>query len=315
MRINSICLLGGSGFVGSHIACRLVDQGYSVRVLTRNRDRSKHLTVLPGVTVVTTNIFSKQQLQTQFKDIDAVINLVGILNEKQHNGDGFRKVHVELPQLILDACQTNGIQRIVHMSALNADVNKGASHYLRSKGEGENLLHTFSSDKLKVTSFRPSVIFGPEDSFFNRFAGLLKITPLIFPLACANTRFAPVYVGDVAQRIVSSLEDKGTYGQRYELCGPEQYTLKQLLQYTCQQLGIRRHILSLPNIISRMQASILEWFPGKPFSVDNYNSLQVDSICSGSHCETTSIESIVPYYLGNKGHQKNYNTYRSKARR
>lgn len=315
MQINSICLLGGSGFVGNHITCRLANEGYSVRVLTRNRDRCKHLTVLPGVSVINADIFNSQQLQNQFKQSDAVINLVGILNEKQHNGKGFQKVHAELPRIILSACQTSNIQRIIHMSALNADTEKGSSHYLRSKGEGETLLHSSSSNNIKVTSFRPSVIFGPDDSFFNRFADLLKITPLAFPLACADARFAPVYVGDVAQRFVDAIKDKQSYGQQYDLCGPKQYSLKQLLEYTCEQLNIKRHIIRLPDVFSRLQANMLEWFPGKPFSIDNYNSLKVDSICQGDNCETTSIESIVPYYLGNRGTQKHFAQYRSKARR
>ena len=315
MQINSVCVLGGSGFVGNHITCRLVDEGYSVRVLTRNRDRSKHLTVMPGVSVIDADIFSPQQLQSQFKNADTVINLVGILNEKQHNGEGFHKAHAELPRIILDACKTSGIKRIIHMSALNADAEKGSSHYLRSKGEGENILHTSSSNNIKVTSFRPSVIFGPDDSFFNRFAGFLKITPLAFPLACADARFAPVYVGDVAQRFVDAIKDKNSYGQKYDLCGPKEYSLKQLLEYTCEQLGIKRQIIGLPDFFSRLQANMLEWFPGKPFSIDNYNSLKIDSICQGNHCEKTSIESIVPYYLGNRGTQKHFAQYRSKARR
>lgn len=315
MKINSVCILGGTGFVGSQLACQLASSGRSVRVLTRNRERNKHLLVVPGISLVEADIFERSQLNHQFKDIDAVINLVGILNEKQHNGDGFRKAHVELTKHIVDACLANDVTRLLHMSALNADASTGRSHYLRSKGEGENILHTFSTEKLQVTSFRPSVIFGPNDSFFNRFAGLLKLTPLVFPLACPHARFAPVYVGDVVNRFVLALDDKDSISKRYDLCGPEEYNLIELVKYTARQLGIKRAIIGLSDPLSHLQAAVFEWFPGKPFSLDNYNSLKIDSTCKQGNSEPTSIESIVPFYIGNKGMRKKYDDYRKKAHR
>ena len=315
MQHANICILGGTGFIGRHIASRLIAQGKQVRIPTRNRERHRDLLVLPGIELVEADIFDSGSLPHLMDGTDCVINLVGILNEKQHNGDGFRRVHVELPRLILNESLTAGNTRILHMSALNADANKGRSHYLRSKGEGENTVHSFSTEKLHVTSFRPSVIFGPGDSFFNRFAGLLKMTPFVFPLACPNARFAPVYVGDVASRFVQALDDKKTFGQRYDLCGPRQYSLIELVRYTAAQLRLRRRIIGLPDKISYLQAAMLEWFPGKPFSLDNYKSLQTDSICNQDVTETTSIESIVPYYIGNKGRPKNYDRYRSQTRK
>lgn len=315
MQIKSVCILGGTGFVGEQLVSQLVKKGKSVRLLTRSRDRNKHLLVLPGVDIIETDIFDRAQLHKNLRDMDAVINLVGILNEKQHNGAGFRKVHLDLPKLILAECLALGIGRLLHMSALNADASTGRSFYLRTKGEGENALHTFSTERLYVTSFRPSVIFGPGDSFFNRFAGLLKMTPMIFPLACPDARFAPVYVGDVTRRFVQALEDKTTYGQRYDLCGPKQYSLIELVRYTAEQLGLHRTIIGMPDFFSMLQAATLEWFPGKPFSMDNYQSLQVDSICNQGKSEVTSIESIVPYYIGDKGMPRKYDRYRSQARR
>jgi NADH dehydrogenase len=315
MKHNSVCILGGTGFVGSQLACQLAASGRSVHILTRNRERNKHLLVVPNICLVETDIFDRSQLNHQFKDIDAVINLVGILNEKQHNGDGFRKAHIELPKHIVDACLANDVHRVLHMSALNANANTGRSHYLRSKGKGENALHAISTEKLQVTSFRPSVIFGPNDSFFNRFADLLKLIPLIFPLACPHARFAPVYVGDVANRFIQALDDKDSTSKRYDLCGPEEYSLIELVKYTVRQLGIKRAIIGLPDPISHLQAAVFEWFPGKPFSLDNYNSLQIDSTCKQGTREPTSIESIVPFYIGNKGMQKKYDTYRKRARR
>lgn len=315
MKNDSVCILGGTGFVGSQLACQLAASGRSIRILTRNRERNKHLLVVPNISLIETDIFDHIQLNHQFKDIDTVINLVGILNERQHNGDGFRKAHVELPKHIVDSCLANNVRRVLHMSALNADASTGHSHYLRSKGEGENVLHTISMERLQVTSFRPSVIFGPNDSFFNRFAGLLKLTPLAFPLACPNARFAPVYVGDVVNRFIQALDDKGAINKRYNLCGPKEYSLIELVKYTVRQLGIKRAIIGLPDPISHLQAAILEWFPGKPFSLDNYNSLQIDSTCDQGTREPTSIESIVPFYIGNKSMQNKYDTYRKSARR
>jgi NADH dehydrogenase len=315
MKHNSICILGGTGFVGKYIAARLVASGKRVRILTRNRDNHRELLVLPNLELIEADVFDASQLETHIKGMDAVINLIGILNEKQHNGDGFRKVHVELPKNILGACLKLNIPRLIHMSALSADANLGSSFYLRTKGEGENALHTFSTGRLAVTSFRPSVIFGPGDSFLNRFARLLRMMPFFFPLACANARFAPVYVGDVADRFVNALDDRSTYGKRYNLCGPEEYSLKELVDYTATTLGLNRHVIELPDLISKMQAYILEWFPGKPFSVDNYKSLQLDSVCPQGESEPTSLDMVVPSYLGNTNRQTEYDAFRKIARR
>jgi len=315
MKHNTICILGGTGFVGKQIASRLVSRGKRVRILTRNRNNHRDLLVLPTIELVEADVFDSTQLKKHIKGMDAVINLIGILNEKQHNGDGFRKAHVELPKSLLGSCLDLNIARILHMSALNADANLGTSFYLRTKGEGENTLHTFSTERLAVTSFRPSVIFGPGDSFLNRFAGLLTVMPYFFPLACPNARFAPVYVGDVADRFVQALDDKSTYGRRYDLCGPEQYSLQQLVEYTARILGLKRRVIGLPDFVSKMQANILEWFPGKPFSVDNYNSLKLDSVCQSGEHEPTTLDMVVPSFLGNANKQTEYDTLRRIARR
>lgn len=155
------------------------------------------------------------------------------------------------------------------------------------------------ADKSHVTSFKPSIIFGDGDSFFNRFASLLKLTPWVFPLACGNARFAPVHVEEVAAFFINSINDKSTFGKAIELCGPEIYTLKELLQFTSRQIGRRHYILNLPDSLAKLQAGILQYMPGKPFSMDNYNSLQVDSVCQGKHVWTgkNTIQSVVPGYL------------------
>ncbi len=315
---KTVCVLGGSGFVGRHICSQLVRAGYRVRVLSRRRDHCQHLSVLPELEIIETNVHDQHQLDQQFQNVDVVINLVGILNERGHSGDGFRTAHVDLTRKVLNACHHNKVGRLLHMSALNADASQGPSHYLRTKGEAENLVHSFAG-KIHVTSFRPSVIFGPDDSFFNRFAGLLKLTPGIFPLACANARFAPVYVGDVARCFVNAIERTDTYDQRYDLCGPEEFTLKQLVSLTSQQLGRKHWIVALPDLLSKLQAIALEFVPGKPFSLDNYHSLQVDSICKGKTSAPCKLEhsphSVVPWFLGESSWQKRADNFRQQSRR
>lgn len=303
MTLKTICILGGTGFVGRHLAAALPQDQYRIRILTRTPTKARPLTVLPNVDVQFCNPFDANDLRQNLASTDILINLVGILNEKRDDGKGFHRAHVDLTRHAIQACLDSGTKRYLHMSALNADANAGKSYYLRSKGEAEDTAHAAAPDGLQVTSFRPSVIFGPGDSFFNRFAGLLKLTPGIFPLACARSRFAPVYVGDVVAAFTRAITDKKTIGQRYDLCGPEVYTLKQLVEYTAKVIGVRRAVIGLPDVLAKLQARMLQHVPTKPFSMDNYRSLQTDSICTvngftelGIH--PASIEMIVPGYLG-----------------
>jgi uncharacterized protein YbjT (DUF2867 family) len=164
------------------------------------------------------------------------------------------------------------------------------------------------------------VIFGPDDSFFNRFATLLAMSPLIFPLACPEARMSPAYVEDVARAIADSLERKSTFGERYDLCGPQTYTLRELVEYTARVAGLKTRVLPLGDTASKLQARILEWVPGKPFTRDNYLSLQVDGTCENNGfaefgIRPTSIESIVPTYIGHHGKLDVYQDLRRAAGR
>jgi len=304
MRVDSVCVLGGGGFVGGHLVARLSAAGKRVTVLSRHPQRHRELLVLPGVKLERADIHDRAQLAAHFATADAVVNLVGILNESGHDGEGFRRAHVELAHKVVDACRQQGVKRLLHMSALHADERNGPSQYLRSKGEAENHVHSFvGNNGLGVTSFRPSVIFGPGDSFFNRFAGLLKLT-VVMPLACAEARFQPVYVGDVVDAFAAALVDPASIGKRIDLCGPEVFTLRGIVEYTAEILGVRRLIVPLPDRLARLQATVMEYLPGKPFSLDNYHSLQVDSEC-GEGCTpcSTGIRAVVPGYLGAGGSQ------------
>jgi NADH dehydrogenase len=186
------------------------------------------------------------------------------------------------------------------MSALHADAEAGASLYLRTKGEGEDRAHARTG--LAVTSFRPSVIFGPGDSFFNRFSGLLKTAPGVFPLACAQARFAPVFVGDVVDAMAFAFANPDTAGRRYDLCGPRIYSLKELVEYTAGLIGRRVKVVELNDFGARLQARILQHAPGKPFTMDNYLSLQTDSVCERNALmelgvKPVSIETVAPSYV------------------
>jgi len=301
MTYNSVCLIGGTGFVGRHLVSRLAGQGIDCRIISRNPHRYRGLEVNPGARLVKADLGDQQALVHQFSQCDAVINLLGILNQGKGN-NSFRHIHVEMVDNILTACRTAGVRRLLHMSALNADESKGTSQYLRSKGEGENHAHTRGQPDIRGTSFKPSVIYGLDDSFINRFANLLRL-PGPLPLACPGARFAPVYVGDVTEAIHHALSDTDTFGRHYELCGPEIYTLKELVELIAGYLGKTGPIIGLTDRAAKVQAAILEWIPGKPFTRDNYLSLQTPSICQEDGLEKlgispTHLAAALPAILG-----------------
>ena len=315
---RNICILGGTGFVGTELVQRLAADGHNILLPTRNVENGRHLRVLPTVTVTPADIHDPATLERLFEGRDAVINLVGILNESGHSGHGFETAHRELTRKTVAACRARGVGRLVQMSALKADADRGPSHYLRTKGEAERIIEADSGDELAWTIFQPSVIFGPDDSFVNRFASLLRFLPVL-PLAMPDARFGPVSVDDVAEAFTLSLDDQTTVGRRYQLCGPDSYALRELLQLICRIRGIRRLIIGLPEPVSRLQARILEYVPGKPFSWDNYLSLTVDNVCDSdgfAHfgIKPRSMESAVPLYLGG-GRDARYSRYRRAAGR
>lgn len=320
MLIKRVCVLGGTGFVGHHLLNRLTREGYALRVPTRRRDQHRDLLVMPTVDLIDADVHDPEALKRLFDGCDAVVNLIGILNERGDNGSGFHRAHVELAGKVVAACQATGVRRLLHMSALHAGAG-APSHYLRSKGLAEDLVFAAASASFKVTSFRPSVIFGAEDSFLNRFATLLRITPVCFPLAKARARFAPVYVNDVAEAFVVAMTNPDSYGQRYDLCGPKVYTLMQLVQYVNELIGTQWLILPLGDGLSRLQANVLEHVPGKPFSRDNLRSLSIDSVCTGNNgllalgVTPTMLEAVAPSYLVHRRSRSLYSEFRNLAGR
>jgi nucleoside-diphosphate-sugar epimerase len=310
-----ICIMGGTGFVGRYLAARLNAMQIPAKILTRARAKHRDVLVLPRIRVVEVDVQDYARLKQEFAGCDTVINLVGILNEQDRFGSEFHKVHVGLTRKIADAAVSSGCRRLLHMSALNADHKSAKSFYLKTKGIAEDYVHTFCRN-VKVTSFRPSVIFGPGDGLLNRFAGLLQWTPYFFPLACPQTRFAPVYVGDVVDQFINAINDPATYGKRLELCGPDIYTLQELVEYTAQLLNLRRKVVGLPDGLAKLQAAVMEQLPGKPFSLDNYYSLQKDSVCSGKVTpQPTSLKAIAPGYLTPRDTRRQYDRFRREAHR
>jgi NADH dehydrogenase len=271
--------------------------------------------MLPGVKLVQLDVYNSGALAEQFAGAGAVVSMAGILNENGRGGQGFHRVHVELVEGIIRACQQAGVSRLLHLSALNA--GKGTSHYLKSKGEAEVLLQ--AAENVNVTIFQPSVIFGRGDQFFNRFGRMLSLAP-VMPLACPKARLQPVFAGDVARVMVASLEDPMTWGKKYELAGPQSFTLKELVQWTARTLGKRRQIIGLPGPLSATMAAVMDWVPGKPFSWDNYQSLKTDNTSSQNDfayfgVEPRGIETVVPDYLNGSVRQRRLQAYRRQQHR
>lgn len=302
MTQHTIAILGGSGFVGRHLCAALAKAGHQVRVFTRRPEACKQLTVLPTVSVLDVDVYDSKELTLASKDCDVMINLIGILNEKGHDGDGFELAHVGATQMAIRACELNHIPRYIHMSALNADAKHATSHYLRTKGIAEDYAHTHQQT-LHVTSFRPSVIFGPGDSFFNRFAKLIKYAPGFMFLPSDYSQMAPIYIGDLVTAMVKSIDMRETYGKRYDLCGPMVYTLKSLVQFTAKTIDEPCYIIGLNPTWSNIAAHILEYMPFKVFSVDNYHTALTPSVCKTPFpalfdIRLSKVEYIVPTYLG-----------------
>lgn len=315
-RVKKIIVLGGTGFVGRHLCAALTAQGHIVKVLSRNPERAKAMTVLPTLTIYKVDVYQQHALNAACKGADVVINLIGILNEEHsHTGSDFRKAHVTLAQKVVTACMQNRVPRLLHMSALNADPTKGSSHYLRTKGEAESYIHRHANADVHVTSFRPSVIFGPNDAFLNRFARLLELSPGIMFLPVPDSLYAPIYVNDVVKVIIQSMDNAQTFGQRYDLCGPRVYTLKTLVMYIAQLKQLKRMVIGLPNFLSASFATVLEYLPGRVFSYDNYLSTLSPCVCKQVFPEIfafapTPLESIAPLYLTKKNPQQLLDFYR-----
>ena len=303
--MKNILLLGGSGFVGRHVAEKLARLQWRVTVPTRRSVNARHLQTLPLLEVVEADVHNEVALTQLVKGHDAVVNLVAILHGSEK---AFQKAHVQLPMKLARACSAAGVSRVVHVSALGAAA-AGPSLYQRSKAAGEQ---TLQSAGLRLSVLRPSVIFGAEDKFLNLFAKLQQVFP-VMPLAGSATRFQPVWVEDVADAVLRCLQDDTTIAQTYEACGPDVFTLKELVQLAGRLSGAKggqgRPVLPLPLWAGKLQALLMELAPGEPLmSRDNLASLQVDNVASGQlpglaalGLTPESLHAVAPSYLGQRG--------------
>ncbi|MGO4158628.1 complex I NDUFA9 subunit family protein [Cupriavidus sp. YAF13] len=329
MQTSNVLVIGGAGFVGSHLVARLagvatasatpLEPGTVVEpsldperivAATRDAEHAQHLLLLPRVEVIELDVRNDVALNAAIGTLGTdgiVVNLVGILHGERAEpyGAAFAAAHVDLVRRIVESCRSTGVRRLLHMSALGAD-SAGPSMYLRSKGDGERVVRESALD---WTIFRPSVIFGPDDHFLNLFAHMQQLAPVV-PLACAQARFQPVYVQDVAQAMVNAMATRDTIGRAYDLAGPQVYTLEELVRFAGRASGHPRPVLHLPDALARVQAAILEHMPGAPvMSRDNLDSMRLDNVMRGPIApelglgQPVGLEVVMTDVLAGRGHE------------
>ena len=240
---------------------------------------------------------------------DIIINTVGILNKSRRQS--FDDIHIEFVKKIINKSKECSVEKFIHLSALNAD-EKGPSKYLQSKGKADKYISSLSSSSFRTVILRPSIVFGEKDSFFNRFKSLLKIIP-VFPLACPNSMFSPVYVKDLTEFIKeSSLTDKYD-NMTQNVTGPKNYKFIELIHFILSTMKIKRLVIPLNYTLSKLQAFAFTYLPGNIFTLDNFKSLQKDNVSVGGLKGTSTIEEFVPPYLD--GNKNKLDTYRKDSGR
>jgi NADH dehydrogenase len=301
MRSKVVTVFGGSGFVGRYVVKRLAELGAVVRVPTRRPDCAMFLKPMGAVGQIVLEPWNpalESEAERLLAGSDAAINLVGILHEGR--GRSFERVQGRLPGEIGAAAARHGLERVVHISAIGADPGS-KSAYARSKAAGEAALEASFP---KATILRPSVIIGPEDGFFNRFARMMQISPALPLIGGGRMRFQPVYVGDVADAVIACLTRQDVQGRTFELGGPAVYSFKELMSYLLKVTGRRRLLLNLPFGAAELQAKILQHLPEPPLTPDQVELLKRDNVVSPGAAglaelgiQPTPLEVIVPQYL------------------
>lgn len=310
-----IALIGGTGFVGRHLACGLVDDDHDVTIYSRNPEKHRGHPWPPGTRLAHLQPFDQHALTSAIAGFDTVINLSGILHQTKKPGKTFSDVHAQLPKQLAEVSSgEKSVRHVIQLSALNSA--NGISSYLRSKAEGEMALKARAAQgHYRLSIIQPSVIFGRDDSFFNRFASIIRLAPGIVPLACANARLSPVWVEDVCSAIRMMVNKPPEKVTHIECCGPREYTLSDIVRLTGNTIGKPVKVLPLPDIIARIQGMIFDHLPIKLFTTDNYLSLQTDSCCQKNSLvelgiEPASVEAILPTYMGKLQRSRVYQTYR-----
>jgi uncharacterized protein YbjT (DUF2867 family) len=293
-------VFGGSGFIGRYVVKRLAAAGYVVRVGVRDTEAALFLKPMGRVGQIVplySPITDRPAVQRAVDGASLVVNLVGILAE--HRPGDFRRVHAEGAGIVASAAAAAGASRLVHLSAIGAEVG-APSLYAKSKGEGE---HAVQVAFPQATILRPSIVFGPEDHFFNRFGMIAQISP-VMPVISGATKFQPVYVSDVADAAMAALTLAAAPGQIYELGGPRVWTFRELLAFILKETHRKRWLFDLPPWLAEMQAGILERLPGKLLTRDQLLLLRRDNVVAGGApglaelgIIPTPVELVVPSLL------------------
>lgn len=294
-------IFGGSGFIGRYLVQQLARSGWVIRAAVRHPDAAAFLRPMGHVGQITplaANIRDDASVAAAVSGVDVVVNLVGILYER--GPQTFQAVHVEGARRVAAAAKAAGARRFVQMSALGADP-ASPSEYARTKAAGEEAVRTAFPEAAVA---RPSIVFGPEDDFFNRFAAMARFLPALPLIGGGETKFQPVYVGDVAEALAKMVEDPATEGRTYELGGPQVYSFKELMQILLREIGRRRLLVPLPHSLARLQAAVLEHLPVPPLTRDQLELLKRDNVVSGLTptladlgIAPTAVEVILPTYL------------------
>ena len=296
-----IAIFGAGGFIGKHLIRNLTKLDYRIKIATRSPYLKGYLKPLgnPGqIELFKTNIFNEEDIKNVLKNCDLVINLVGILYETRKQK--FNHIHSHFPQLLSNLCNEQGIKNLVHISALGVK-EKHNSLYMQSKLEGEkNIQDTFKPSVI----LRPSVVFGPEDKFFNTFASLAQFSPVLPLVGGGKTKFAPIYVGDLAKAIVKALELNNSEPKIYELGGPENYSFKELMEILLREIKKKRFLIPIPFGFAKFQSYFLQMLPNPLLTPDQVELLKHHNIVSGDYptlddlgITGTPIESILSKYI------------------
>lgn len=300
-----VTVFGGSGFVGRYVVQALAKRGHRIRVAVRRPDLAGHvqpLGMVGQIKAIQANVRYRWSVDRAVQGADAVVNLVGIL--AQDGRQTFDAVQAFGPRAIGEAARAAGITSVVHVSAIGAD-QPSTIGYLRSKAEGEAGLREVAPETIIM---RPSIVFGPEDQFFNRFASMARMSPVLPLIGGGKTRFQPVYAGDVGEAIACAVDGEAHAGTTYELGGPEVLTLRQCMQRALETSRRRRMLLPLPWGMARMLGRIGQYIPGKPITLDQVRMLRFDNVVSdraaserrtleGLGIEPTALEIVLPTYF------------------
>lgn len=298
---RSVTVFGGSGFIGRYVVKRLANEGARVRVAVRDAEKAKFLKPMGAVGQVApfaVNVTNERLVRQAVEGTDDVVNLVGILAEG--GSQSFGRIQAEAPGIIAEAAKAAGVERFVQMSAIGAD-SESDSKYATSKAAGEAAVKVAMPN---ATILRPSVVFGPEDDFFNRFAAMARLAPALPLIDGGHTKFQPVYVGDVADAVMAALSSDDAAGKTYELGGPHVMSFKEVLEYVMAETGRKRLLLPVPSAFLRPIAGLMECIPGAPLTRDQLTLLESDNVVSeGAEgldalgVKPTGIAAVAPTYL------------------